>query len=152
MQTLEPLIPCPQQHLLLLAQRVERCMDRKTELIGIIHQCLLPTPHLLSLPAGNSTFINRFRLVRNNQILINTRNHTYTTALRTRTYRIIEIKQVLTRLDKLNPVRFKTLREHFLLLVHPDPAFSVPLKKRCLHTVRKTVTRRLLVIHNNTVH
>ena len=64
-QPSEIFVSGPNQVFLFLRQGIERRVNRESELRGIHHQRILPFFHLLALPARDSLFVNRLRLVGN---------------------------------------------------------------------------------------
>ena len=55
-------------------------------------------------------------------------------------------------LNETDTIRFKTLGEDFLFLVHPYAALAFALKESCLYAIRKAVAGRLFVIDDDAVN
>ena len=157
MQPAEILVSGPDQLFLFLCQGIERCVNREIELRRIVNKRFQPFAlHGFALPTRDRLLIDRLRLIRHHQIFINTHHLAYTLAFGTSAQGIIEIEQVLTRFNKLYPVRLKTLREdvrlRYIALLYDHLTFALTFKERGLYAVCKTVTGRLFMVHHNTIH
>ena len=156
MQSAEVFISGPDQLFLLRRQGIERRVDREIELRRIVDQRLQPFAlHGFALPTRNRLLVDRLRLIRHDQILINTHHLAYALTFGTGTQGIIEVEQVLARFNELYPVCLKVLRENirlrYIALLHDHLAFALPLKERCLYAVCKAVAGRLLMVHYDTI-
>ena len=100
-------VSAPQQLLLLTRKVVVWRMNREVELVGIVHQLLLPPLHRLSLPARNGVFEDRATLVWYDQILVNADHLAITFAARAGSNRIVETEKVFGRLLECYSVQLK---------------------------------------------
>ena len=140
MQAFEILVSAPEQLFLLGSQGIERSVDREIEFRCIVYQRIEPRLHFLTLPACDGLFVDGLGLVGHHQIGVYTHDRPHAFTLRTSAHRAVEVEQVLVGFDKLYPVRFKALGEHFLFVVHPYAALAVALEESSLYGVNNLLS------------
>ena len=97
----------PEQRFLFAGKLIIGLVNWKVHLIGIQDKLSLKFAHLLTFPTHDTIFVDRQRLIGNDQIFINADHITKPFASRTSSQRRIKIKHQIGRLFKTQPVKFK---------------------------------------------
>ena len=133
-------------------------MNWKIKLICGINERIVPSPHFFAFPACDSTFVDSFCFIRNYQIRIYANDVAISSACRTSTKWIVEVKEMLGRFYKCNTVSLKSLRECFNILIiyfrqlYCQHTLSSTFIECSLYGVRKAIECTIFTVRDNTIN
>ncbi len=113
-QSVEMFVAAPQQAFLFRRQRMERRVNRESELRSVLHQFFFPAAHRLAAPAGDGVFVDGLALVRNDQVFVDAHHFAVAFAAGTGSQRVVEAEQVFGRRLEFDAVGLEARRVVFL--------------------------------------
>ena len=126
-------------------------MDREVELVGVLHQFLLPQAHRLTAPAGDGAFVDRLALVGDDQILVDAYDLAVALAAGTGAQRIVETEEVLGGLFEGDAVGLEARRELLDTVVGQDAAYPVAIGESAGYGVAQACGELLVGSHAQAV-